>query len=386
MLARVFILSSLVATAAVAMGLAGPPLLVPASGSPISVARGPNNVAVGDVNNDATPDLIVASDQIRVVTILLGRGDGRFAPIPGGAIVVPESPSELALGDVDGDGNIDLALASHDSYAVMLLFGDGRGGFRLAPSSPIVMKDGRQPHTHGLGIADFNGDSKADLVTVNSNDDNDVAVVLGDGRGRFTRAAGSPFAVGQGPYPLALGDLDADGKLDMVVTSTGLRAGTAAPSRGGLTALFGDGRGGFRRSEIPLRTGHTWFVAIGDVNGDRKHDLVITHSVDPLLTVLLGDGRGSFADLPFDLGQKAWYVGLVDLNRDGKVDLVAAADSGVRVLLGDGRGAFTQAPGSPFATGKGTWRLAVADVNADGQSDVAASNLESDTVTVLLGR
>lgn len=143
------------------------------------------------------------------------------------------------------------------------------------------------------------------------------------------------------------------------------------------------------RAGIPLRTGHTWFVAIGDVNGDGKPDLVTPHSHDRLLRVLLGDGRGSFTEAsgsPFDLGQKAWYIALVDLNRDGNADVVAAADSGVRVLLGDGRGAFTQAAGSPFATGKGTWKLGVADVNGDGKSDVVTSNLESDSVTVLLGR
>jgi FG-GAP-like repeat len=106
-------------------------------------------------------------------------------------------------------------------------------------------------------------------------------------------------------------------------------------------------------------------------------------------SLLLGDGRGNFAEAagsPFEIGAKAFYVALVDLNRDGHADMIAAADTSVRVLIGDGRGGYTPAPGSPFGTGKGTWKLAVADVNADGKSDVAASNLESDSVTVLLGR
>src|SRR5262245_59259727 len=89
---------------------------------------------------------------------------------------------------------------------------------------------------------------------------------------------------------------------------------------------------------------------------------------------------------PFDLGHSAWHVAVADLDGDGKADVVAAAGEGVRVLLGNGRGGFRPAPGSPFATGKGTWQLAVGDVNGDGKPDVAASNLASDTVTVLLAK
>lgn len=386
---RIGVFSSLIAAAAGAIVMAGPPLLVPAPGSPLSVGPGPSNVAISDVSGDGTPDLVVTGREHRV-TILLGEGAGRFSSTRGGTIDVPENPSELALGDVNGDGHVDLAVAGHESYNVVLLLGDGRGRFRIAPGSPVVMKDGRQPHTHGLAIADFNNDGKADLITVNSNDDNDVAVVLGDGQGGFTRAPGSPFAVGPGPYPLALGDLDGDGKLDAAVTSTGFRSGAVPPAPGDrLTLLFGDGRGGFRRSDIPQKTGRTWFVATGDVNGDRKPDLVTTHIDSALVSVLIGDGRGSFAEAsgsPFQLGQQAFHIGLADLNRDGRADLVAAANTGVRALIGDGRGGFTAAPGSPFATGKGTWKLAAGDVNADGKSDVAASSLESDSVTVLLGR
>ena len=386
---RILVLSTLVLTAGgVMIGLAGPPVLVPAEGSPITV-RGANNVAIGDVNNDGRSDLIVASHQSRSVTIFLGQGDGRFVSASSRVFDVTEIPHEVALGDVNGDRNLDLLLANHDSYNVVLLLGTGRGTFEAAPSSPIVMKSGQQPHTHGLAVADFNGDGRADLVTVNSDNDNDVAVVLGNGRGGFTPAPGSPFAVGRSPYPLSIGDLDANGTMDIVITSTGLGPRGAAPYNDGLTALWGDGRGGFRRSQIPVKTGRTWFVAIGDVNQDQQPDLVTTHTEDRRLSVLLGDGRGSFvetASSPFDLGNNAWHMNLTDLNRDGHADVVAAADTGVRVMLGNGRGGFVQGPGSPFATGKGTWRLAVGDVNADGKADVATSNLESDNVSVLLGR
>ena len=103
----------------------------------------------------------------------------------------------------------------------------------------------------------------------------------------------------------------------------------------------------------------------------------------------LGDGKGGFTEAagsPFDLGHAAWYAAVADFDGDGKTDVVAAAGDGVRLLLCDGRGSFAPAPGSPFLTGMGTWQLAVGDVNGDGKPDVATSNLEADTVSVLLAR
>jgi hypothetical protein len=79
-------------------------------------------------------------------------------------------------------------------------------------------------------------------------------------------------------------------------------------------------------------------------------------------------------------------MAIADVNADGKPDVVAAAGDGVRIMLGDGQGGFQSAPGSPFATSKGAWQLAVGDVNGDGKPDVATSNVESDSVTVLLAQ
>jgi hypothetical protein len=122
-----------------------------------------------------------------------------------------------------------------------------------------------------------------------------------------------------------------------------------------------------------------WFV---DVNGDRKPDLVVTHTERRELTVLVGDSRGAFTETsesPLDLGHSAWRMAVADLNGDGTLDVAAAAGDSVRVLGGDGRGGFLPAPGSPFTTGKGTWQLAVGDVNGDGKHDLAVSNIESDS-------
>jgi hypothetical protein len=343
---------------------------------------------VGDLNNDGKADLVVTTAGPDSIAVLLGRGDGRFSDSTS-KVAVNESPGDMLLGDVNGDAKLDLVFISHDSYNVTLLIGDGQGGLTVAANSPVVMKEGQHPHTHGLALEDLNRDGRLDLVTVNTAD-NDISIALGDGHGNFTRID-STFAVGPSPYPMAVGDVNKDGLLDIVATATatGPKRREQLPLSRALTLLLADGSGAFRGSQLPLRTGEPWFVAIGDVNGDRNPDLAATHHEQTQLSVLLGDGKGGFKETaasPFDCGHSVYQVLLKDVNRDGKLDALAASGNGVRVMLGDGRGAFQAAPGSPFGTGAGTWRIAVGDLNKDGKLDVVSSNSESRNISVLLGR
>jgi hypothetical protein len=338
------------------------------------------------MNNDKKLDLVIGFGKSRNIIVLLGQGNGQF----GSAVsttTISDSPGEMALADVNDDRNLDLAVASHDSYGVVLLLGDGKGALTPAPGSPVMMKVAAHPHTHGLAVADMNGDKKPDLITVN-NADNDVSIALGDGRGGFKIAPNSPFAVGPSPYPFGVGDVNGDGHLDIVNTAsaTGPMRAQQLPNSRALTLLLNDGRGGFRSSQLPLRTGEPWFAVIEDLNGDRKPDIVATHHEINALTIMLGDGRGGFVEAPgspFDFGYHLLEAAVADVNRDGKMDVVAAVGAGVQVILGDGRGGFKA---STRLAGQGVWRLAIGDVNGDGKVDVVSGNSGSSSVGVYLGK
>ncbi len=360
-------------------------LFTDAPGSPVAIQGGPSNVLIGDMNNDRKLDLVVTLSRARSITVLEGKGNGQFGAALSNT-TLPEPPGEIALGDLNGDGRLDVAVASHDSYGVTLLTGDGKGGLAVAQNSPIVMKLGQHPHTHGLAIADMNRDNKLDLVTCNSSD-NDISIAFADGRGNFTRAPQS-FAVGPSPYPFAIGDVNNDGWPDIVATATatGPQRREQLPLSRALTLLLSDGKGGLAPHQLPLRTGEPWFAAIADLNRDGKPDIVATHHELNAVTVMIGDGRGGFTEAngsPFDFGVSLYQLIIADVNRDSTMDIVASSGNSIRVLLGDGRGAFKYSASIPV--GPGAWRVAAADLNGDGAVDLVTSNSESNSLSVLLG-
>ena len=288
------------------------------------------------------------------------------------------------MADVNGDGKLDVIAADHQVYSVLVYLGDGSGKFAPAPQSPFWPKRGEHPHTHGLLIWDVNNDKKLDIVTAN-NADNDIAVMLGDGRGGFSSAAKSVFPCGPSPYPLAAADVNEDGNIDILVPNS-------KPDLSEMTVLLGNGKGEFAASssspvKIPAPARDVYYVAAADVNGDGHLDVLLDGNHDDCASILLGDGKGNFKPSPkspLHMGNRGWNLLVLDFDHDGTLDLISVNEKDIRIHWGDGRGWFRADPLVVPSGGKGCWKMAVGDLNEDGFLDLVTPNVESQNLTVLL--
>jgi uncharacterized protein (UPF0548 family) len=316
-----------------------------------SAGSWPMSIAVGDFNRDGKPDLAAANTEPATpsgygeargsVSVLLGNGDGTFQPAVNYS--VGTNPVSVAVSDVNGDDKPDLIVAASGSNpnffdsSVSVLLGNGDGTFQPA----VNYSTG--PHTTSLAVGDFNGDGKPDLAVANYGSharnytDASVSVLLGNGDGTFQRAVN--YSGGSLPLSVAVGDFNGDGKPDLAVGNYGW-----LKSDYGISVLLGNGDGTFQAAVgFPFDpTGATIYepdsIAVGDFNGDGKLDLAVadgSHSNPaPGVLVLLGNGDGTFQTaVNFDAGPGSTSVALGDFNGDGAPDLAVANGPSASVVV-----------------------------------------------------
>jgi hypothetical protein len=327
----------------------------------------PYSVVVGDFNGDGKLDLAVAHFGNNIISISLGNGDGTFQAAV--AYALGNSPYSVAIGDFNGDGKLDLVTANENgSGSVSVMLGNGDGTFQPVVNYPA----GTQPGS--LAVGDFNGDGKLDLVTANYGSNN-MSILLGNGDGTFQPPLN--FAAGAQPGSVAVGDFNGDGKLDLAVTQR-----TA-----NVSVFLGNGDGTFLAPVNYPAGAEPFSLVIGDFNGDGKLDLAVGDFVGNGIKILLGNGDGTLrpaTNFTSGTGPRSFAVG--DFNGDGKLDLVVAnGDSNnLSVLLGNGDGTF-QAPLN-FPAGNTPVAVAAGDFNGNGRLDFAIADLDfnNPAVSILL--
>ena len=283
-------------------------------------------------------------------------------------VAVEDTPTDLATGDFNRDGNPDLAVLNRTSESVSILLGDGLGGLTAGPNLSVISGP------RAVLVADFNRNGTDDILVINETSQN-VVIRLGLSNGTF--GAANAFATGVSGFSGVEGDFNEDGVLDVVVVGL----------NGGVRFLAGNGDGTFdAATTVTVANGRRHLVA-ADLNRDGILDLAMPGFVGlaPQVAVVIGNGDGSFgAATNFSSSSQALALAAVDLNRDGKLDLAVATSeiNRMTLLIGDGNGSFG-APTTPFTTQ--TDHVKVADFDRDGIQDLLLINNINDRIDVKRG-
>lgn len=345
------------------------------AGASYGTGAAPNAVKIADVNRDGKIDLVTADQGSNTFSVLLQdsvRPGVFLAPV---AYLGAGAPSGLALGDFDGDGHIDVAVANRDTNDVYITLQDP------ASAGQFLVGPGYTSGTHPRAVvaADLNGDGKLDVLVPNFDASSLTVFLHAPTPGGFL--APRSYAAGQNPAFVAVGDLDGDTLPDLVVSNYGADT---------LTIFVQDAanRGQFLAPRNVTVGSGPHRIVITDLNGDGKLDLVVACTFGEWAAVLLQDPAipGTFLPLrTLAAGSNPTDLVVADLNGDGSPDLVVAATGAVVVLLQDPASPGSFQPATSFAAQTSVNSIAAADIDGDGKLDVAVANRDTNDVSVFKG-
>jgi type II secretory pathway component GspD/PulD (secretin) len=310
----------------------------PSTGSPIQLGAnetGPDAIATAVLRNNSVttnpvfPDLVIANSTSNNVTVLLGNGDGTFKEAPGSPFATGHHPSAALVADFNGDGNLDIAVANQADNSITLLQGDGAGNFKPFPNSPFILPNGEQGPV-AMVTAAFRNNGKPDLAVLNQLTNN-ISILLSSGdsafTGKFTEALKSPVAVGNKPVSLAAGDLNRDGLPDLAIVNQGDNS---------ISLLLGNGDGTFGAAAgSPLPTAATPAgIVIADFTNDGIPDLAVADQGASTLAIYVGLGGGAFSNrLEISAPANPNALASADFNGDGLPDVAVTSSSGSTNLV-----------------------------------------------------
>ena len=285
--------------------------LTQAPGSPYAVGGAPCSEAIADFDGDGLADIAVMNSGPGTISIMLGRAVGSLVQAPGSPFAVGAQSSQScgpATGTFNRGGATDLVVPVDNS--LQMLLGDGHGRLTAGQST---MAAGT---LKSAVVADFNEDGLVDVAATDFGAQA-VDIFLGDGHGGLMSAAGSPWPIGAEAVSAATGDFNGDGHVDLAV---------AGYDAGNVSILLGDGKGGFAKaagSPVFVGTNPT-DVTTGDFDGDGNLDLVVAVNGDSSIAILRGSGTGAFssaAGSPMKVGPYPGSVATGDFNEDGRLDV-----------------------------------------------------------------
>jgi hypothetical protein len=349
-----------------------PPVSYPVGIPGGTVGAYPRAVAIGDMNADGKPDLVVAGGYgPGWVTVLLGDGTGNFAVSVNQALGNGRS-SDVALGDFNGDGKKDVAVAGSDSYEIRFLLGNGAGTFSGVSHVTVTSEP------TAIAAGDFNADGISDVAVTNYYFAWGLSVVLGRADANFV--LNQSITTHSRPTDIAVADFNNDGKLDL--------ANAFSWADYGIEIRFGDGSGTFGPIANTITTSFDPVTLVAtDFNNDSKADLLVDISSASSVGVLLGQGNGQFAAAHYSstLPDAALAMATGDFNQDGKLDLVTthSGANAIAVLLGDGANAFA-APSVIVDLNLRGGKILTADFNSDGRADIAVPQSFGNYVLIYL--
>jgi len=366
---------------------------------------GPTSIAIADANGDGKPDLIVANNGANNLSVLLnlttpGNATPSFAVKQ--AFAVGANPAAVISADLNSDGKPDLIAANFGDNTVSILFNTVASSAVL-PSFAAKQDFASAFDPVGAGrpgfvtTADLNGDGKPDLVITDGDNFGVFINTTTPGSATATYAARQIFAIGTTVGPIAIADINGDGKLDVVAASDSQDASHVGQLMLSInTTASGASAASFAAPQIFATGLDPRSVISIDINGDGKPDVITANRGANTVSVLLnttatGAAIGSFAaQQTFATGSLPGWVTGADINGDGRPDLIVANTSNVgtvSVLLNTtATGSLTSnfAAQQIFATGPYPQNVTTADINGDGKADIITSNIGSNTVSVLL--